>query len=206
MAYARRVGNAWEDVGGGFLVGQGGGAICYPPGWADGATAEEREALGLRQIEEPPPAPAYAQVIGSRLTGDTAPRREWVTADYTVDEFRAIRWTEAKAHRDHVSTSGCITPLGRVDTDADSQRKIVGAATAALIARTVGQPFTVNWTMQDNSVVPHDADQMIAMGMAVVAFLGACQDAGTAVRAGFLAAQDNAALAAVDITAGYPPA
>jgi hypothetical protein len=58
--------------------------------------------------------------------------------------------------------------------------------------------------MADNSVEPHDGPALIAMDDAVAAFAQACRDAGTAIRAAIDAAPDAAALAAVDITAGYP--
>lgn len=114
---------------------------------------------------------------------------------------RMQAWEAAKAYRDRCSNGGCQTPLGRMDTSDDSQRKLNGAVTAALTAKTLGQAFTVDWTMQDNSVATHTADQMIAAGMAVVKFLDACQKAGTAIRAQILASADPAS---VDVTAGYP--
>ena len=58
--------------------------------------------------------------------------------------------------------------------------------------------------MADNSVVPLDADAMIAIGMVVVRFLAACQDAGTAIRTAIGAAATVDNVAAIDITAGYP--
>lgn len=126
-----------------------------------------------------------------------------VTVPLTV--LQAAAWDRARAYRNQRQEGGCMTPLGRVDTDADSQRKINGAVTAAMVALTTGADFpAIVWTMTDNSAVSHDAAAMIAMGMAVVAFLDACQNAGTAVRAAIEAAADAAALAAIDVTAGYP--
>jgi hypothetical protein len=77
--------------------------------------------------------------------------------------------------------------------------------TAALIAMVMGAPVApIDWTMEDNSIVAHDAPALIAMGMAVVAYLDVCQQAGTAIREAIDAAEDQAALDAIDITAGYP--
>lgn len=122
-----------------------------------------------------------------------------------LDEARASRWTEALAYRNARQEAGCATPLGRVQTDADSQRKITVAVTAAIAAQASGAQFPpIDWTMEDNSIVSHDAPALIAMGMAVAAYLNACQEAGNAIRAAIDAATDAAAVAAIDITAGYP--
>ncbi|UAK24175.1 DUF4376 domain-containing protein [Sphingomonas nostoxanthinifaciens] len=125
-------------------------------------------------------------------------------AAVALDVARVAAWADALAYRNARQTGGCLTPLGRVDTDADSQRKISGAALAALIAKSAGQAFSIDWTMADNSVVTHDAAAMIAMGMAVTQYLDACQKAGTAKREQIEAAADEAVLASIDVTTGYP--
>jgi hypothetical protein len=135
----------------------------------------------------------------------TADGTQLSTVAVPLSQLQAAAWVQARAYRDHRQESGCETPLGRVDTDSDSQRKINGAVTAAMVAAMTGAEFApITWTMTDNTPVVHDAAAMIAMGMTVVAFLDACQNAGTAVRAAIEAAPDETALAAVDITAGYP--
>jgi len=126
-----------------------------------------------------------------------------VVAGVPLDVQREAKWIEARNYRDAYSTSGCTTALGRVDTNTDAQRNINGAATAAMIAKVSGVPFSVDWTMADNSVVTHNEDQMIAMGLTVVGFLSACQKAGTAIR-DKIAVADIAGLSALDITGGYP--
>lgn len=113
-------------------------------------------------------------------------------------------WTAARTVRDAIAEGGCATPSGRVDTQVDSRGKITSAATAALVAKTLGQPFSIDWTMADNSVVTLEADAMLAMNAAVVAFVAACQNAGTAVRERIDGAADADAVAAIDITGGYP--
>jgi hypothetical protein len=60
--------------------------------------------------------------------------------------------------------------------------------------------------MEDEQPVEHGGDAMVTMGMAVTAYLAACQDAGTVVRQRIEVAADQAALDVIDITAGYPPA
>src|SRR3546814_12871945 len=46
-----------------------------------------------------------------------------------------------KALRDLHETSGCATPLGRVDTNPDSQRKISGAVQMAMLS---GDAFSID--------------------------------------------------------------
>lgn len=106
--------------------------------------------------------------------------------------------------RDCVELGGCMTPLGRFDTDADSQRKVNGSVTMALIAQTVGQPFSVEWTMEDNSTVNHDAAAMIAAGIAVGQHVSACHARGVDLKAAIDAAESLAALAAINIEEGWP--
>ncbi len=172
--------------------------------------AAEAGACGVGHVDQLYAAPDGARWI--EISGDVR-EQTLILVDGAPTErprpvglnvAKATRWDEAKSHRDLTASSGCITALGRVDTDADSQRKIVGAVTAAMIAKQAGAPFSIDWTMADNSVVTHSADQLIAMGMAVTAFLSACQNAGTAIRDAIDAAISADALAAIDITIGYP--
>jgi hypothetical protein len=122
----------------------------------------------------------------------------------SVPEVRSQLLADMKAARDTAEWAGCDAPLGRVDTDPDSQRKIAGAALAALIAHTAGQPFSVTWTMQDNSNVLHDAPATIAMGVAVGEHVAACHSVGRAMRSLVESTDDAAALASIDVRAGWP--
>ena len=118
----------------------------------------------------------------------------------SLADQKAARWSEAKAYRAKVADSGCSTPAGRVQTDAASYQRIIGAMTAA----QADASFSVEWTMADNSIVTHDAAAVVAMGLAVTAFFAACQDAAEAIRAQIDAANDVQAVAAIDIMVGYP--
>lgn len=100
--------------------------------------------------------------------------------------------------------SGAATPLGRMDSDPDSQRKVNGAASMAMIASSAGQPFSIDWTMQDNSTVTHDAAAMMAAGVAMGEHVSACHDRAKVLKANIDDAADAAALEAIDIEAGWP--
>lgn len=126
------------------------------------------------------------------------------TSSLGVDGNRAIIWAQAKAERDIHVAAGAITNLGVVDTDEVARSNIAGATLAALIASTTGAPYSVTWTMADNSLVAVDAAEMIAMGMAVMAHVGACHAHARTLRAAIDDAVDMAELLAIDVTVGWP--
>lgn len=106
--------------------------------------------------------------------------------------------------RDRHEWAGCMTPLGRMDTTPDSQRKINGSVTMAVVAQVAGAPFLKLWTMENNSEVAHDAPAMIAAGVAVGTYVSAVHAHAVAMKAQVDAAEDIAALDAIDITQGWP--
>lgn len=123
-----------------------------------------------------------------------------------LDPARHRAWAAVKAARDHAEWGGCDTPLGRVDTDPDSQRKISGAVQMAMIAAAAGEAFALDWTMGNNLAVSHDAAAMIALGIAVGQHVAVCHAVATGKRAAIAAANDAEAIEAVDIETGWPPA
>lgn len=124
-----------------------------------------------------------------------------------VESLAAARvraWERAKAARDAAEFGGCETPSGRADTSRDSIMRLNGAVAAAQIALAAGQPFSLDWTLADNSVVALDAPATIALGLAAMAHIVACHERGRELRAAIAGAADLAALAAIDVTAGWP--
>lgn len=119
---------------------------------------------------------------------------------------KARLWEAAKARREAMERGGCATPLGRVDTDLDSVLRITGAVSAAQLALASDAPFALDWTMEDNSVVTHDAGAMIAMGTAAMLHVAAVHERGRELRDAIEAAETVEALAAIDIEAGWPGA
>jgi len=114
---------------------------------------------------------------------------------------RIVLHAAVKAARDVHEQAGCTTPSGQVDTDADSQRKVGGAATMAL---ALGASFTMDWRMKDNSIVRLDASGMIALGEAVAEHVAACQARKNALDAAIDAATTLDELAAIDPEQGWP--
>lgn len=125
-------------------------------------------------------------------------------------EIQRDRWQEAKRVRRKRMTSGVMVEgIGVFDTRDDpmknSQQRIEQGAGEALRAFVRGLPFAKEFTLADDSRVVLTAEQMMAVGDAVVANNQACQEAGNAIRDRIYALGiDAAGVAAVDITEGYP--
>ena len=122
-------------------------------------------------------------------------------ADAAVDDIetaRARKWADIKAERDRLECGGFDMPgIGRFDSDADSRARIVGAVTAAKIAQDAGQPYTIAWTLADNSTADLDAAGIIAVGFALLAHIDAIHQRSRALREQIDAAQDSQVISAI---------
>ena len=76
----------------------------------------------------------------------------------------------------------------------------------ALIAQSAGQPFSLDWTMQDNATVAHDATAMIVLGVAVGQHVAACHEVALGKRAALEAAETVEDMLTLDLEGGYPDA
>lgn len=130
---------------------------------------------------------------------------EWTAR--VIDPVEALASAKAaKRHgvkqlREMAESAGCMTATGRVDSDPESQRKVAGAVQMAMI---VGDDFSIDWRMQDNSIVTLGRAGMIAMGLAVGQHVSACQ-AHKNVLDGLIDDADTIEeLAAIDIGTGWP--
>lgn len=88
----------------------------------------------------------------------------------SLDDAKAAQWATIKAERDRLEMAG-VTYLGKVfDSDSLSVQRIGIAVQAAQAAKATGQPFTVDWTTTDNTVIPLTADEIIGLPLALAAF------------------------------------
>lgn len=135
-------------------------------------------------------------------------RQKWTVRAMTPDEFAAAKqakWEQAKANRDTAIDAGCTVPgVGTFDTDLLSRTNIHGAVTAAAIASGQSLPFSVPWKLQDNTIVTLDAPTTIAGGMAVMQRTSDCHAHAQTLGIAIEAAEDFAALDAIDIETGWP--
>jgi hypothetical protein len=81
----------------------------------------------------------------------------------TLEAAQARAWVRVKACRAAVETGNFEYAGGQYQCDS---ARITGATTMALMAKMAGQPFSIGWTLADNTVRTLTGDQMIAMGAA----------------------------------------
>ncbi|WP_257620099.1 DUF4376 domain-containing protein [Janthinobacterium sp. NKUCC08_JDC] len=87
----------------------------------------------------------------------------WIDAR-TLDSVKVRTWERIKAARSVAETADfmCCGVVYQADKD-----RIVGATQLALIAQAAGQPYSIDWTLSDNTHVTLDASGMIAVGAAL---------------------------------------
>jgi len=88
----------------------------------------------------------------------------------TLDEVKTDKRQQINSKRDSLEQSG-FPYLGKViDSNPVSVQRISIAAQAAQFAAASSQPFSIDWTCQDNSILTLTADSMIAMPVALAMF------------------------------------
>lgn len=109
-------------------------------------------------------------------------------------------WESVKQTREVKIGGGVNVPgIGLFQTDDRSRDNIAGAATASLIAQAANAPFSLQWTLADNTVVTLSAAQVQAVGMAVMSHVAACHAVGQTLRGQIDAATTHAALDSINI-------
>ena len=121
---------------------------------------------------------------------------EFVPDGHSVDN----RWGLAKINRAQAESAGFYYGGNLFDSDAYSQSKISGAVQMASIAVQAGAPYSVEWTLADNTTVALDAQQMIGVGLALAAHINAVHVRSREIRAALVAATTPQEIEAVDIT------
>lgn len=116
---------------------------------------------------------------GYDLAGRTV--RDVTDADFMPAAI-ACRWREIKAARDAAEWGGVDTPYGRFDSDEESQGKLNGAVTAALVFQAQGIAFSKDWTLADNSSVTLTGPQMIEVGLTVLGWVDAVHQRSRVLR------------------------
>jgi len=93
----------------------------------------------------------------------------WSTKQWTYDltEGRAQAWARIKAARESMEFGPFVWDGQTFDGDSESQRRIQGAAQLATLAQATGQPFSIDWTLADNTQATLTATEMIGVGVAL---------------------------------------
>lgn len=105
------------------------------------------------------------------------------TIEPVLQEVRAAKWNEIKQARDAAEFGGFTWDGSRFDSDSESQSRIQGAAQLATLAQLASQTFSVDWTLQDNTVRTLSGADMIAAGTAMGQHIMAVHAIGRVLRA-----------------------
>ena len=111
-----------------------------------------------------------AEPEGRFSGGDYVP--EVATSD--LEDAKLIKWAQIKSRRDQEESNGFVVEgVGTFDSDVQSRTNIIGAALAAKIKIDASEPFSIDWTTRDNTVVPLTAEQAIGLGFDMFTHLDA---------------------------------
>jgi hypothetical protein len=97
----------------------------------------------------------------------------------TLQALRERKWTEIKAARRAAERGNFIFEGGLYYADKE---QITGSATAAFMSKSLGLPYNETWTLVDNTTRDLNADQVIALGLALRAFVSGVYARGRSLR------------------------
>lgn len=117
---------------------------------------------------------------------------------------KAAKLSAINAERDRREELGFPCRGKWLDSTPRSVQRITAAALAAQAVLATGQPYSVDWTCADNSTLILDAAGVIGIPVALAQHAAALHDHARSLKAAVEAADSEAALAAIDIQAGWP--
>ncbi|WP_052736114.1 DUF4376 domain-containing protein [Aquincola tertiaricarbonis] len=100
----------------------------------------------------------------------------------SLEARRARQWTVLKQQRESREYGGFTWDGSAFDSDPESRNRIMGAVQLAVLAAANDQPFERTWVLADNSTRVLDGNDMIAVGIALGAYVGELFDQGVALR------------------------
>lgn len=115
----------------------------------------------------------------------------------TLSDLQATKWAEIKASRVASEAGGFLVNGVGYDSSEPSVTRISGAVQMAMIANAAGQPFSIDWTLADNTVASLNAAQMISVGLALGTHISTQHEKARLLRVRIEAALDAAALEAI---------
>lgn len=119
------------------------------------------------------------EYIRNAKTGKPIPRPPYVP---TIDEVATNVWTTVKSARNAAEQSGCPYIDKVLDTDSVSVQRINTAVQAAQVAQTQKQSFSIEWTMQDNSIVTMTIADVLGMPVALATYSNQLHDRARKIR------------------------
>lgn len=204
--YARFIEGGWEPYSLADLVEDNGGPASFSaPQPFDYAAAANHDMVRIENGDRPDDTLTRTAVSTGIADVGGVPVRQWALEPLPLDDAKAMVWTEAKAARDQHENGGVtIAGVGTFQSDAISREYINGAVLMAQIAIAQSQPYSINWTLADNSVVTLDAAAMIGVGVAAGQHVAACHAVAQGLRAAIETADNVDALDLIDLEAGWP--
>lgn len=136
--------------------------------------AEEDHYVENGQVKPKPPPPSPHHQFDYTTKQWADPR--------TLDDLKVQKWNEMKTQRDAVEFGGFVWNGYTFDSDQLSQQRIQGAAQMAQIAASQGQPYSITWTLADNSGLVLTGDEMISVGMQMGFHIDSCHARGRELR------------------------
>jgi hypothetical protein len=138
---------------------------------------------------------------GSKFEGGTI-----VSGDApSLAEKQVSLLTKIVVERDKALHGGYpATGLGVFQTDDVSIRNILGTAQMAALSKMSASAFSIDWRLADDSMVTLDADGFIAVSAGVMEHVKDCYAHSWTLKAAVEAAEDDATIDAIDVTAGWP--
>lgn len=130
--------------------------------------------------------------------------QQWQVTEWPAEAARAAMRARVNAIRDRKETEGFAFAGKLFESDERSVARISNAALTAQSLLATGQPFSVDWVAADNSVMTLDGPAMLGMQGALTAHAGILHGHARALKAQIDAAATMAAIAAIDINAGWP--
>lgn len=85
----------------------------------------------------------------------------------SLEDAKTLHWSEIKRQRSEIEYGGFVWDGSTFDSDETSRGRIQGAVSLALIAQGAGQPFSIDWTLADNTTRTLSGEEMIAVGLAL---------------------------------------
>ena len=103
---------------------------------------------------------------------------------------RTRQWAVIKQQREAREYGGFTWDGSVFDSDPESQRRIQGAVQLAVMAAATGQAFEITWVLADNTTRALTGDDMVAVGAALGAHVGAVFALGVELRQAIASSDD----------------
>ena len=114
------------------------------------------------------PAESLYETVQSKLLVEGEFQNGSILLDpSTLEKAKQRKWIALKSYRDALEFSGFEWDGSRFDSDPVSQSRIQGGVQLAQIATQSGQPFSIDWTLQNNTVRVLNGIEMVQVGLAL---------------------------------------